>query len=78
MAKATLPPLMPLRVQTSNILGWRRKRRKPVPTFSPRMVCTECGAIGADARPNWNEHAPPSLFGPGQFTDEILHSSECP
>jgi hypothetical protein len=28
-----------------------------------RMVCTNCGAIGADARPNWNERAPVSLFG---------------
>ena len=27
----------------------------PVPAFGPRMVCTRCGAIGADARPNWNE-----------------------
>jgi hypothetical protein len=35
----------------------------PVPSFGPRMVCTVCGAIGADARPNWNERAPPSLFG---------------
>jgi len=26
-----------------------------VPSFGPRMVCTVCGAIGADARPNWNE-----------------------
>ena len=34
-----------------------------VPSFGPRMVCTVCGAIGADARPNWNERAPPSLFG---------------
>ena len=24
----------------------------PVPSFSPRMVCTRCGIIGADARPN--------------------------
>ena len=31
-----------------------------VPSFGPRMVCT----IGADARPNWNERAPVSLFGP--------------
>jgi hypothetical protein len=30
----------------------------PVPAFRPRMVCTVCGAIGADARPNWNERAP--------------------
>jgi hypothetical protein len=27
----------------------------PVPEFGPRMVCTVCGAIGADARPNWDE-----------------------
>ncbi len=26
-----------------------------VPSFGPRMVCTVCGAIGADVRPNWNE-----------------------
>jgi hypothetical protein len=30
----------------------------PVPTFGPRMVCTPCGIIGADARPNWREHRP--------------------
>jgi hypothetical protein len=27
----------------------------PVPTFGPRMVCTRCGIVGADARPNWRE-----------------------
>ena len=27
----------------------------PVPTFGPRMVCTRCGIIGTDARPNWRE-----------------------
>jgi hypothetical protein len=21
----------------------------------PRMVCTKCGMVGADVRPNWNE-----------------------
>jgi hypothetical protein len=26
-----------------------------VPSFGPRMVCTKCGIIGADARPNWLE-----------------------
>jgi hypothetical protein len=26
-----------------------------VPTFGPRMVCTRCGILGADARPNWKE-----------------------
>ena len=36
----------------------------PVPAFGPRMVCTACGAIGVDARPNWNERAPTSLSGP--------------
>ena len=31
----------------------------PVPAFGPRMVCTGCGMIGADARPNWPErHVP--------------------
>jgi hypothetical protein len=29
----------------------------PVRAFGPRMVCTVCGAIGADARPNWNERS---------------------
>jgi hypothetical protein len=33
-----------------------------VPSFGPRMVCTICGAIGADTRPNWNECAPVSLY----------------
>jgi hypothetical protein len=29
-----------------------------------RAVCTECGVIGADVRPNWNERPPPgSLTG---------------
>jgi hypothetical protein len=31
----------------------------PVPAFGPRMVCTGCGMIGADARPNWNENRAP-------------------
>jgi hypothetical protein len=35
----------------------------PVPAFGPRLVCTVCGAIGGEARPNWNERAPVSLFG---------------
>jgi hypothetical protein len=29
-----------------------------VPAFGPRMVCTSCGIIGADARPNWKEQPP--------------------
>jgi hypothetical protein len=35
-----------------------------VPTLGPRMVCTRCGIIGADARPNWREQpARESLTG---------------
>ena len=33
-----------------------------VPSFGPRMVCTVCGAIGADARPDWYERAPRTLL----------------
>jgi hypothetical protein len=40
-----------------------------VSSFGPRMVCTVCGAIGADARPNWNERAPVSLLGRGLSDD---------
>jgi hypothetical protein len=36
----------------------------PVPAFGPRMVCTRCGIIGADARPNWREQ-PARLSGTG-------------
>jgi hypothetical protein len=28
-----------------------------VPAFAPRMVCTRCGIVGADARPNWQEQS---------------------
>ena len=35
-----------------------------VPSFGPRMVCTSCGIIGADARPNWRDQPErPSLTG---------------
>ncbi len=26
-----------------------------LPSFGPRMVCTGCGIVGADVRPNWQE-----------------------
>jgi hypothetical protein len=26
-----------------------------VPSIGRRMVCTRCGLVGADARPDWNE-----------------------
>jgi hypothetical protein len=36
----------------------------PVPKSGPRMVCTRCDIIGADARPNWSEQpARESLTG---------------
>jgi hypothetical protein len=28
-----------------------------VKSFELRMVCTKCGMIGADVRPNWKERA---------------------
>jgi hypothetical protein len=30
----------------------------PAPSFGQRMVCTSCGIVGADARPNWKEPPP--------------------
>jgi hypothetical protein len=27
-----------------------------VPSFGPQMVCTKCGTIGADIRPNWRRN----------------------
>ena len=35
----------------------------PVPWFEPRMRCERCGHLGGDARPNWQQRAPPRLFG---------------
>jgi hypothetical protein len=29
----------------------------PLPAFGPRMVCTSCGIVDADARPNWQERS---------------------
>jgi hypothetical protein len=28
----------------------------PVRSLSPRMVCTACGLIGAEVRPDWSPH----------------------
>ena len=44
----------------------------PVPAFGPRMVCTGCGMIGADARPHWSERRDPGQInarslGPAMF-----------
>jgi hypothetical protein len=29
-----------------------------LPSFGPRMFCTKCGIISADARPNWKGQPP--------------------
>jgi hypothetical protein len=34
-----------------------------VPTFGSRMVCTGCGIIGADVRPNWREPGAREHYG---------------
>jgi hypothetical protein len=37
-------------------MPWSRwPEDEPVPAFGPRMVCTGCGVVGADARPNWTD-----------------------
>ena len=32
----------------------------PVRSLCPRMVCTRCGMIGADVRPDWSPHTRPA------------------
>lgn len=34
-----------------------------VTSFGPQLRCERCGHLGADARPNWSERAPITLFG---------------
>jgi hypothetical protein len=76
-------------------LSWLTGAREPWPddvpvrAFGPRMVCTRCGIIGADARPNWRERPPrESLPGAEPATGPqrrsstalagIVHRRECP
>ena len=35
----------------------------PVPSFGPRLVCTYCGTIGCDARPNWADQGSRMVSG---------------
>jgi hypothetical protein len=46
----------------------RGRRRGGLPTFGPRIVCTGCGIVGADARPNRRE----------QPARESLTGAQCP
>jgi len=32
----------------------------PVRSLGPRMVCTRCGMIGGDVRPDWSPHTQPA------------------
>jgi hypothetical protein len=41
-----------------------------VPAFGPRMVCTGCGIVGADARPNWKEQPARESFTGVQWRDQ--------
>ena len=36
--------------------GQRQNEAVLVRLFGSRIVCTRCGSVGADARPNWREH----------------------
>jgi hypothetical protein len=38
-------------VMTANLWG----DDVPVPAIGPRMICSKCGNIGADSRPNWQD-----------------------
>ena len=37
-----------------------------VRAFRPRMVCTVCGIVGADVRPNWREMRASGIGVPGK------------
>jgi hypothetical protein len=40
----------------------------PLLTLDPRMVCTKCGLIGADVRPDWTPHTSRRYFD-GRWRD---------
>jgi hypothetical protein len=40
----------------------------PVPAFGPRMACTSCGIVGADARPNCTERPARGTLTGSQWT----------
>jgi hypothetical protein len=38
------------------------------------MVCTRCGIIGADARPNWKEQPPRETLTGVQWRSDVAHA----
>jgi hypothetical protein len=38
-----------------------------VPAIGPRMACTGCGIVDADARPNWKEQPPREMLAGVQW-----------
>jgi hypothetical protein len=57
----TLGNMRELGVRSLDVSCWNCQHRPDdvaVPTFGSRMVCTGCGIVGADARPNWTEQPP--------------------
>jgi hypothetical protein len=46
-----------------------------VPWSGPRMVCTGCGILCADARPNWKERAGPDWLPVATVMKEIVACS---
>jgi hypothetical protein len=44
--------------QSTNFVA-QKKHTVTVPAFRPRMVCTSCGIVRADARPNWQKREGP-------------------
>jgi hypothetical protein len=39
-----------------DLLGIGSQTKRPVRSLCSRMVCTRCGMIGADVRPDWGPH----------------------
>jgi hypothetical protein len=54
-------------VQTAD--RWRDE--VPLPSLGPRMVCTGCGNVGADVRPNWAERAQRESLTGAQWADDL-------
>lgn len=47
----------------------------PMPFFGPHMVCTGCGIVDADARPNWTERPLRPNLTEAQWSDHAGSAS---